>query len=173
MSASPKGRTTTLVSWIAAVTVATAALLYGAIDEGTPETNADRAYELAKDFACPVCQGQSVAESDVPVARNIRRQIRVWVDEGRTDTEIRDELVASFDEDIDYSPPTTGVSVLVWVLPVLVLIGGAAAVTVVVRRGQQAPRFEATDDDEVLVAGARRQRPDAAEPGGDGGAPAP
>ncbi|MYJ42975.1 MAG: hypothetical protein F4076_11150, partial [Acidimicrobiaceae bacterium] len=58
-------------SWIAAVVVAAAALVYGALDEGPPKTNADRVRALAEDFACPVCAGQSVAESDVPVAREI------------------------------------------------------------------------------------------------------
>ncbi|MYH94648.1 MAG: hypothetical protein F4126_13160, partial [Acidimicrobiaceae bacterium] len=55
-------------SWIAAVVVAAAVFLYGALDEGPPKTNADRVRVLAEDFACPVCAGQSVAESDVPVA---------------------------------------------------------------------------------------------------------
>ena len=72
-------------SWLAALVVAAAAFLYGAVAEGPPSTNADRVRDLAEDFACPVCAGQSVAESDVPVAREIRRQIAVWVDEGRSD----------------------------------------------------------------------------------------
>ena len=96
------------VSWVAAVLVAAAAFLYGAVDEGPPSTNADRVRALAGDFACPVCAGQSVGESDVPVAREIRRQIAVWVDEGRSDAYIRDQLVAAYDTDIDYNPVRLG-----------------------------------------------------------------
>jgi len=74
-----------LASWLAVAALGLSMLVFAAVDEGPPLSNADRAYSLAQDFACPVCQGQSVAESDVVVARNIRREIRVWVDEGRSD----------------------------------------------------------------------------------------
>ena len=150
-----RSRPSLLWSWIGVFVVAGAALLYGAVDEGPPRTNADRAYALAQDFACPVCQGQSVAESDVPVARNIRREIAGWVSEGRTDDEIRDELVAAFGEDIDYNPPATGVSALVWVLPVVVLAGAVVGLVVVFRRNRRATTAEIDPDDEALVAAAR------------------
>ena len=141
-------------SWIAAVLVAAAAFVYGAVDEGPPKTNADRVRALAEDFACPVCAGQSVAESDVPVARGIRRQIAVWVDEGRSDAYIRNQLVAAYDVDIDYNPSGSGLTSLVWILPVL---AGGAIVTVVVvmlRSG----RGPAHTDRERPAAGRRRWR---------------
>ena len=122
--------------WIAALAVAAAAFLYGAVDEGPPQTNADRAHALAQSFACPVCAGQSVAESDVPVAREIRRQIAVWVDEGRSDSYIRDQLVAAYDVDIDYNPSGSGITSLVWVLPLVAGAGIGAVVVVVLRRGR-------------------------------------
>ena len=126
------------LSWIAAAVVATAAFVYGAVDEGPPKTNADRVRTLAEDFACPVCSGQSIGESDVPVAREIRRRIAVWVDEGRSDAYIRDQLVSAYDADIDYNPSGTGVTGLVWVLPVLAA-GGIAAVLVVMLRPSRDP----------------------------------
>ena len=122
--------------WIAAAVVAATAFVYGAVDEGPPKTNADRARALAEDFACPVCAGQSVAESDVPVAREIRRQIAVWVDDGRSDAYIRDQLVAAYDVDIDYNPSGSGITSLVWILPVLAA-GGIAAVVVVLLRSDR------------------------------------
>ena len=60
-----------LLAWLTIAVVGVSTLVFAAVDQGAPTTNADRAYELAKDFACPVCQGQSIAESDVVVARNI------------------------------------------------------------------------------------------------------
>ena len=125
------------LSWIAAVTVAAAAFVYGAVDEGPPKTNADRVHALAEDFACPVCAGQSVAESDVPVAREIRRQVAVWVDEGRSDAYIRDQLVAAYDVDIDYNPSGSGIISLVWILPVLAGGGIAAVVVGMLRSGSR------------------------------------
>ncbi|MGA0238632.1 MAG: cytochrome c-type biogenesis protein [Acidimicrobiales bacterium] len=144
-----------LLSWLALVAVSLSMLVFAAVDDGAPATNADKAYALATDFACPVCQGQSVAESDVPVARTIRREIRVWVDEGRTDAFIRAQLVANFGEDIDYTPAASGVTSLVWILPV---VAGAVAVgglTVVFRRWRDEPDLTASADDEAVVAAAR------------------
>ena len=139
------------LSWLLAAMVSLSTLLFASVDEGEPETNADRAYALAKDFACPVCQGQSVAESDVVVARNIRREIRIWVDEGRPDAYIRDQLVDRFGEDVDYTPSSDGVSALVWILPV---VAGAVAVgglVLVFRRWRLEGDLTASDDDEALV----------------------
>ena len=140
-------------SWIAALAVAAAAFVYGAVDEGPPQTNADRAHALAEDFACPVCSGQSVAESDVPVAREIRRQIAVWVDEGRSDGYIRDRLVAAYDADIDYNPSASGVTSLVWILPLVAGAGIAAVVVSMLRSGRRPAPASA----EPSPAGGRRR----------------
>ena len=147
-----------LLSWLLIVVVGLTTLVFAAVDEGAPVTNADRAYELAKDFACPVCQGQSVAESDVVVARNIRREIRIWVDEGQSDEFIRDQLVDTFGEDVDYTPSSEGVTALVWILPV---VAGAVAVgglVIVFRRWQQESELDATPEDQALVDKALADR---------------
>ena len=133
-----------VVSWTAAAAVAAAAFIYGAVDEGPPRTNADRVHAVAQNFACPVCAGQSVAESDVPVAREIRRQIAVWVDEGRGDDYIRDQLVAAYDADIDYNPSGSGVTSLVWILPVVAAAGGAALLVTMLRPGRRSARTSST-----------------------------
>lgn len=125
-------------AWAAVAVVAAGAWLYGAVAPGPPRTNADRVRALAENFACPVCAGQSVAESDVPVAREIRRQIGIWVDEGRSDAYIRDELVAAYDADIDYNPSGAGLTGLVWVLPVTAGVGAAGALVVMFQRRRTA-----------------------------------
>ena len=145
------------VAWATIAVVALSMLVFAAVDEGAPSTNADRAYALARDFACPVCQGQSVAESDVPVARTIRREIRVWVDEGRSDAYVRERLVANFGEDIDYTPAASGITSLVWILPVVAGAVALGGLVVVFRRWQDAPDLVASADDEAIVAAAREQ----------------
>ena len=87
----------------------------------------------------------------MPVAREIRRQIGVWVDDGRTDDFIRDQLVGFYGEDIDYNPAASGVTSLVWILPV---VGAAAAVAglVIVFRGWRVQAdLEAAAEDVALV----------------------
>lgn len=146
------------LAWLGAAVVGCSAFLYGAIDEGTPRTNADRAYALAQDFGCPVCDGQSVAESDAVVARNIRASIAGWVDDGRSDDYIRTELVAVFGEDIDYTPSAEGVTALVWILPVVGGAGAIAGLVVVFRRWRRESDLAASPEDEDLVAAARAAR---------------
>ena len=141
--------------WMLVAVVSVSSLVFAAIDEGPALTNADRAYEIAKDFACPVCQGQSVAESDVVVSRNIRRQIRVWVDEGRSDGFIREQLVATFGEDIDYTPATEGITSLVWIVPVVASAVALSGLTLVFRRWRLEGELEASEDDEAVVARVR------------------
>lgn len=144
-----------LLAWLTIAVVGVSTLVFAAVDQGAPTTNADRAYELAKDFACPVCQGQSIAESDVVVARNIRREIRVWVDEGRSDDFIRDQLVANFGEDIDYTPPSDGITALVWILPVVAGSVAAGGLVLAFRKWRLESDLEATDEDTALVEAAR------------------
>lgn len=146
------------LSWFALAVVSLSMLVFAAVDEGEPATNADKAYALATDFACPVCQGQSVAESDVPVARTIRREIRIWVDEGRSDDFIRDQLVANFGEDIDYTPSASGITSLVWILPVVGVAVAVGGLVVVFRRWRDEPELTASADDEAIVAAARERR---------------
>lgn len=134
------------MAWALILATAAAALLVAAFDEGAPRSNAERAHAIAEDFACPVCQGQSVAESDVVVARNIRREIRIWVDEGRSEEFIRAQLVEIYGDDVDYSPAAQGVTALIWVLPVVVAAGATASAATVLasrRRPRAAERGQA------------------------------
>jgi len=146
-----------LWSWIAAGVLGVSAFLYGSVSSGEPRTNAERAYALANNFACPVCAGQSVAQSDVAVAKIIRREIRTWVDEGRTTDFIRAELVSTYGEEIDYSPPVEGITSLVWILPIVAGVGAVTGLFFVFRRWKLESEFEASPEDVALVEAARAE----------------
>ena len=102
------------VIWLCLLAAALSALVVSTQLEGPPRTNEDRVRSLSEDFACPTCDGQSVAESNAVVAQEIRREIRRQVDDGRTDEQITDALVASYNESIDLRPRSGGVVGLVW-----------------------------------------------------------
>jgi cytochrome c-type biogenesis protein CcmH len=144
-----------LLSWVAVATIGVGALLYGAIDEGAPRTDADRAYEMAKTIGCPVCRGQSVAESDATVAKSIRASIAIWIDEGRSDAFIRSALVDRFGEAVDYTPSASGVTALVWILPVVGGAGAIAGLFLVFRRWSDEEDMEASAEDRAAVEAAR------------------
>jgi len=149
-----------LVLWLGVVVVALSALLYASIDEGEPRTDADRAYAISKTIGCPVCNGQSVAESNAPVAKNIRISIAKWIDEGRSDDYIRSELRGLFGEDVDYTPSGDGITSLVWILPVVFGAGALAGLVVVFRRWKREAVLEASAEDRALVEAARAEKAD-------------
>ena len=131
--------------WLLVFTVALGSLVVSEVADRAPSTNADRVRALAGDFACPVCQGQSLGESDVPIARTIRSTIRTMVDEGRTDAEVRIMLVERFGEDIDYTPTGRGFTGMVWVLPVLAAAAAAAGLGVAITRWRRGAHPEVDD----------------------------
>ncbi len=139
------------VPWSAMAVVVVVALAVGSIGGGEPPTNAERVVSLTRAIRCPQCAGQSVAESDVAVSREIRRDIASRVEQGQTDEDI---LAYSsdtvFGPDALLSPPAEGVSALVWVLPVVVAIAALGALALAFRRWSGSSR-RATDDDRALV----------------------
>lgn len=142
------------VAWVIIVVTAFGSLGIAAFDDVVPRTEAERTQALAQRFACPECDGQSVADSNAAVAANIRELIRSEVAAGSTDDEIRDRLLRAYGTDVLLNPPATGVSLLIWVLPALVVVGGVGAfVSIALRRRSDTL---ATDDDRRLVDAALR-----------------
>jgi len=120
----------------------------------SPESRARR---LERELACPVCTGESVAESNAPEARAIRDDIRDRIDDGQSDGEIRNAYASVYGERVLLNPEDGGLALVVWGLPVVVFVAGAAGLVVVVRRWSRAPRLVASPEDEVLVARVREQ----------------
>lgn len=119
-----------------------------------PETTGERIQRLSDSYACPTCKGQTVAESNAAAATTVRDFIRARVDQGSSDTEIRDELVRAYGGTVLLTPRSDGVSALIWILPALVATGGTAVVIASLRRSPPEQRA-ASDEDRDLVARAR------------------
>lgn len=144
--------------WLCLLAAGLSALVVSTQLEGPPRTNEDRVRSLSEDFACPTCDGQSVAESNAVVAQEIRREIRRQVDDGQTDEQITSALVASYNESIDLRPRSGGVVGLIWTLPVVVMVFGFAALASVFRRWRTAEAKTASEADVDLVEALRRER---------------
>lgn len=147
-----------LIGWIAIIAAVVSLLAVSVLDQGGIENDAERMQRLSESYACPVCQGQSVAESNAEVARTIRQQIRTEVQQDATDDEIRDTLISQYGGEVLLNPPAEGIGSLVWVLPVLVVVLGAAGVGAAVT-GTSVLGREASDEDRRLVANARGSKP--------------
>ena len=92
------------------------------------DTLEDQIAEISGELMCPVCEGQSVAESNAQLARDMRAVIKTKLLEGKTKEEIIDYFISSYGETILASPPPRGFSFILWLLPVLSVIIGAVII---------------------------------------------
>ncbi|MCE2830372.1 MAG: cytochrome c-type biogenesis protein CcmH [Sphingomonadales bacterium] len=90
-----------------------------------------RALELMERLRCIQCQGQSIHDSDAPIAGAMRHEVRVQIEAGRSDAEIESWLVQRYGEWISFVPPTHGSGLLLWIMPLLLL-----AAALLVARGR-------------------------------------
>jgi cytochrome c-type biogenesis protein CcmH len=93
---------------------------------GKPPSLYQRTLQVAGEYRCPVCAGESVAASQAPEAVEIRQLVEHWLQEGDSQATIRSFLVHDYGLSILERPPASGVTVLVWILP---LVAGALAIT--------------------------------------------
>ena len=143
------------IGWVGVLTVVVGALSIATLSHRDEPTNAERSLDLAEQFACPVCEGQSVAQSDSATAKTIRAEIDRRIDQGQTDAQITDFLIGSYNESISLKPRATGVVGLVWITPVVAFVTAVAGLVVVFRRWHLAEVAEASDADRLLVERAR------------------
>jgi len=93
-----------------------------------------RFQHLTRELRCPMCQNETLADSNAPIARDLRNQIFQMMQQGRSDEEIKQYLVARYSKFVLYDPPLTPGTWLLWFGPLLILLGGAGAVLVAIRK---------------------------------------
>jgi len=93
-----------------------------------------RTAAVASTLRCPVCQGESIQDSPAELAQQMRDVVRDRLRAGEAPDEIRAYFVSKYGEWILLEPTASGLNVLLYVLPVLLVIGGLAFVVVLVRR---------------------------------------
>ena len=85
----------------------------------------ERYRALTAEIRCPKCLNESIAESDAPVAADLRREVRRLIGEGKSDDDVRSFLAARYGEFVLYRPRMSQTTVALWAGPfVLLLIGG-------------------------------------------------
>jgi len=93
-----------------------------------------RATALERELRCLVCQNQTLAESNAPLALDLRHQIRDQLAAGKSDREVVDYLVARYGDFVRYRPPFKATTVLLWTGPFVFLLGGFYLLIRVLRR---------------------------------------
>lgn len=117
-------RTRNLVSVLAIVLMTSVVVFLVA----TNPTEADRVEHLGSQIKCPVCQGESIANSPADMARDMMSLVEERVAEGATDSEIVDELLSSYSGAVLLDPPASGATLLLWLAPLIAVVVGVGVI---------------------------------------------
>jgi cytochrome c-type biogenesis protein CcmH len=141
--------------WLLLAAVAAALIAVGASRDHGPSNNAERIDAIAKQLRCPVCAGETVYESRVAAAQNIKAEIARQVAAGTPDGQIKAQIERAFPDTV-LVPDGHGVNALLWILPVIAVVTGLGALAIVFRRwkAEASALGTPTDDDRAMVAAA-------------------
>lgn len=82
------------------------------------------ATELMHSLRCIQCQGQSIADSDAPMAGTMRAEVRQQIADGQKPEDIRQWMIDRYGEWVSFEPEMKGAGLLLWLTPLLVLLAG-------------------------------------------------
>jgi cytochrome c-type biogenesis protein CcmH len=100
---------------------------------------------MSHELRCLVCQNQTLADSDAPLAEDLRKEIRTQMREGKSDQEVIDYLVARYGDFVRYRPPVNNSTALLWFGPFLLLLIGGFVLFRVLKKQASGEKFEAED----------------------------
>lgn len=104
-------------------------------DEVLPDARLEeRARTLSSELRCLVCQNQSIDDSNAPLARDLRLLVRERLKAGDSDSQVKQFLVARYGDFVLLKPPFSAGTLLLWLTPLLALLGGVALVWRSLRR---------------------------------------
>ncbi len=99
---------------------------------------------LAAKLRCVVCQNQTVAESQAPIAKDMRRVIAEQLEQGRSDAEVVAFFEQRYGTFVRYTPPWKPSTWLLWCAPFMALVAGFVVLWRTLRQRSQAPRSRLT-----------------------------
>jgi len=156
--------------WALLVVVAVVGMAIGLHRSSRPTLDS-RVQHIASQVRCPVCNGETVAQSQAAVSVEIRSEIRADLQRGQSQDQILSSLVSSYGPGILEKPEAQGIGILVWIVPVLGLVLGAAGLMVALRRWRSGPASAGRDTEAETEPGASLPAPAAAQPESEGPEP--
>lgn len=126
------------------------ALASGGDDVYPLDTDADRErfQTLIKELRCPKCQNQNIADSDAPIATDMRDEVYRMVQDGTPNEEVVSALVDRFGEFVRYKPGFDSRTALLWLMPLIVVLIGVSVVASIVIRSRNNPEDGGSLSDE-------------------------
>ena len=87
----------------------------------TDQTN-NREYNLFSQIMCPICDGQTIAESQASIAEDMKKMIRDQIKDGKEDKEILKYFEERYGQEILSNPMPKGFNLTIWIAPILIII---------------------------------------------------
>lgn len=117
-----------------------------------------RARAISLDLRCPVCQGETIDDSNSPISRDLRLAVRERLVAGDSDAQVMDYVVARYGEYVLFNPRASGSSLLLWLAGPAMLLGGGLLAYATTRRRARAPEAEGlTDADRARLDALMRE----------------
>ena len=116
----------------------------------------ERYTDFIEELRCPKCQNQNLAGSNSPIAADLRRELHRMINEGQSDTQIIDFMVARYGDFVLYRPPLDKHTVVLWTAPIFLLVIGLLLVALFVRKVKS--DVAQTVADPMALTGEEQQR---------------
>ena len=98
---------------------------------------------LSEELRCPKCQNQNIADSNAPIAKDLRKILYQQLEQGASDQQILEYMVARYGEFVRYRPRFSGATAVLWLATALLLLLGVVIVVLTLRgRGKAATRTD-------------------------------
>lgn len=111
-----------------------------------------RAQALNRSIMCPVCPGESIDQSQVALAVQMRGIVNEKLAKGWSDDQIREFFVERYGHSVLLEPPTEGISLAVWLLPPIGVAAAAGVFVLVIRRMRRNPEESPMNDDDDTIS---------------------
>ena len=101
--------------------------------------------ELINRLRCVTCRGYSIADSNIELASDLRRQVRELMGQGKSDDEIFQYMTDRYGDYILYDPPVTARTWILWGAPIFLLVAGVVGAFIVISRKSHLPDTDPAD----------------------------
>lgn len=121
--------------------------------QNPPQPSLDqRVHDVASQLRCPICQGESVADSPSQLAQQMRGVIRQQLQSGKSEQEVIQYFRTSYGDQIVWSPPWQGFTLLAWLVPIGLLLAGIILLFFVLRDWRALAPASSTASDAELAS---------------------
>jgi cytochrome c-type biogenesis protein CcmH len=100
---------------------------------------------VVRELRCLQCRSESLMDSNMQLAADLRRQVRELIAAGKTDEEIFKYMTDRYGDYVLYNPPLRPRTWLLWAAPVLLVLGGGIAAAIVISRKSKLPDTDPSD----------------------------